>query len=175
MELKKTIVIDVGPEKIDGLDQLSITIEYLHTEDGFEVFEIYYEEYDAKDLFKIEEWAMDISREIEKEGNGPVFQFVWLMYVRAIREGLDAKEARDFFEDISDWSMEYTFLITQGEIFNGTNNFIYIDGTTIRIGDITRWCQDNLKTWNGYWNYQHEYVIVIKNIEESMAFKLRWE
>ena len=70
--------------------------------------------------------------------------------------------------------MKHTFLMTQRSFLRDTENFTCIDGSTLHIGDITRWCQDNLKTWRGFWNYQSEYVIEVDNIDEAVAFKLRW-
>lgn len=102
MEFKETVVIDAGEEKIDGHDQLTITVEYNRTENGFEIFDILFNEYDTTDTFKIESWAMDISREIEKEGNGDVLEFIWLMYIKTLRADIDEMDAKDFFENISD-------------------------------------------------------------------------
>lgn len=70
--------------------------------------------------------------------------------------------------------MKHSFVITQKSFFKSTKTISCIDGTYLRVCDITRWCQDNLKTWNGFWNYQQEYVVVIDNIEGVIAFKLKW-
>ena len=50
----------------------------------------------------------------------------------------------------------------------------YIDGQKMMLGEVVRWCQDNIpREWQGSWD-NSEYLVVINNKESAMAFKLKW-
>lgn len=73
----------------------------------------------------------------------------------------------------------YNFVITQKSLsarFYSGDVFEYMDGTYLRIGDITKWCQQNIKeSWKGLWiNDNSDYLIMIFDKESATAFKLKW-
>jgi len=108
--MSKDIIIKI-PEDIReevkeyfDYDQLTMRIERLENDKDWERYSIRFLEEQEEDdiILRIKSEAMDISRDIEKRGGGPVEEFIIYMLIQQINEHEKEKEIRDFFMEISD-------------------------------------------------------------------------
>jgi len=85
-------------------DQLTIRIERLEDYKNQERYSIRFLEEPDQDniILQILSEAMDISREIEKNGGGPVEEFIIYTLIEQIRKHEKEQEVRDFLMEISD-------------------------------------------------------------------------
>jgi len=72
----------------DGMDWEVYNINIVELEDNFDI--------------SINKMVMDFSREIQEQGGGHVEEFIYEMVMKDIRQASEDREARDFFEEISD-------------------------------------------------------------------------
>ncbi len=108
--MSKNIVIKIPDEIREEIkedfdhDQLTLRIERLEDYKNWERYSIrFLEEQDEDDIIlQIQSEAMDISREIEKNGGGPVEEFIIYTLIEQIRKHEKEQEVRDFFMEISD-------------------------------------------------------------------------
>lgn len=105
----KDIVIKIPDEIREEIkedfhyDQLTLRINRLEDYHDWERYSIrFLEEPDDDIILQIQSEAMDISREIEKNGGGPVEEFITCMLIQQIDKHKEEKEIRDFFMEISD-------------------------------------------------------------------------
>ena len=92
--MSKNIVINIPDEIREEIkedfdhDQLTLRIERLEDYKNWERYSIrFLEEQDEDDIIlQIQSEAMDISREIEKNGGGPVEEFIICMLIEQIRK-----------------------------------------------------------------------------------------
>lgn len=108
--MSKDIVIKI-PEEIHeeikedfNHDQLTLRIERLEDYKDWERYSIcFLEEQDEDDIIlQIQSEAMDISREIEEAGGGPIEEFIIHILIQQIKKHEEEREVRDFFMEISD-------------------------------------------------------------------------
>lgn len=108
--MSKDIVIEI-PEEIReeikedfDYDQLTMRIERLEDYKDWERYSIRFLEEQNEDdiILQIHSEAMDLSREIEKNGGGPVEEFIIYTLIEQIRKHEKEQEVRDFFMEISD-------------------------------------------------------------------------
>lgn len=108
--MSKDIIIKI-PEDIReevkeyfDYDQLTMRIERLEDDKDWERYSIYFLEEQGQDdiILRIKSEAMDISRDIEKRGGGPVEEFIICMLIGQIKKYEEEQEVRDFFMEISD-------------------------------------------------------------------------
>lgn len=108
--MNKDIVIKI-PEDIReevkeyfDYDQLTMRIERLEDYKDRERYSIHFLEEPDDDniILQILSEAMDISREIEKNGGGPIEEFIIHILIKHIRKHQEEQEVRDFFMEISD-------------------------------------------------------------------------
>ncbi len=108
--MDKDIVIKI-PEEIReeikedfDYDQLTLRIERLEDYRNWERYSIrFLEEQDEDDIIlQIYSEAMDLSREIEEAGGGPIEEFIIHMLIQQIKKNEEEKEVRDFLMEISD-------------------------------------------------------------------------
>jgi len=85
-------------------DQLTLRIERLEDYKDQERYSIHFLEEPDDDniILQILSEAMDISREIEKNGGGPVEEFIIHILIAHIRKHEEEQETRDFLMEISD-------------------------------------------------------------------------
>ena len=108
--MKNDIVIKIPEEIREEIkedfdhDQLTLRIERLENYRNWERYSIrFLEEQDEDDIIlQIHSEAMDISREIEEAGGGPVEEFIICMLIEQIKKHEEEREVRDFFMEISD-------------------------------------------------------------------------
>ena len=96
-ELDKTVTDGfVTPE--------TFKVEIYHVEDTneTEIYRIYILELNDDFQIEITKDAMDISREIEKNGGGNIEEFIFRLALNHIDKMSEEQEARDFFDEISD-------------------------------------------------------------------------
>ena len=108
--MDKDIVIKI-PEEIReeikqdfDYDQLTLRIKRLEDYQEWERYSIRFLEEQNKDdiILQIQSEAMDISREIEQNGGGPVEEFIIYMLIEQINKHNKEEEIRDFLVEISD-------------------------------------------------------------------------
>lgn len=108
--MSKDIVIKI-PDQIReeikqnfDYDQLTLRINRLEDYQDWERYSIRFLEEQHEDdiILQIKSEAMDISREVEENGGGPIEEFIIYMLVQQIRKFEEKKEVRDFFMEISD-------------------------------------------------------------------------
>lgn len=108
--MSKDIVIKIPDEMREEIkqdfdyDQLTLRINRLEDYHDWERYSISFleEQYEDDIILQIKSEAMDISREVEENGGGPVEEFIIYMLVEQIRKFEEEKEVRDFFMEISD-------------------------------------------------------------------------
>jgi len=87
---------------IIGKVTMEIYHDYEHDDEEWEVYCIRVSELGDEFDIRIAKEAMDLSRIIEKQGGGCIEEFIYEMVMKMLRHDAEEREARDFFEDISD-------------------------------------------------------------------------
>ena len=112
-KLKHNVILTVSKEVQEELkkdedyefpEMEKVTVEIYHLEDreNTEVYKIKVPALDDDFDIEIDSDVMDISRQIEEEGGGSVEEFIFEIVMQTLHRDAEEKEARDFFEEISD-------------------------------------------------------------------------
>ena len=81
---------------------MEIYHDYQNDDEKWEMYVIKIPEIGDEFDIKITNDVMELSRMIEKQGGGHIEEFIYAMVMKQIRQDVEEKEVRDFFEDISD-------------------------------------------------------------------------
>lgn len=108
--MKNDIVIKIPNEIREKIKkdfdhaQLTLRIERLEDDKDWERYSIFFLEEQTKGniILHIYSEAMDLSREVEEAGGGPIEEFIIYTLIEQIRKHEKEQETRDFFMEISD-------------------------------------------------------------------------
>lgn len=95
---------ELQKSEYDFPDLEECIVEIYHVEDreDEEVYRINIPALDDDFNIAINSVMMDVSRQIQEEGGGPIEEFIMHLVMGHLKQDAEEEEIRDFFEDISD-------------------------------------------------------------------------